>query len=88
MTALRTRAFAGRVVRHAVAIPRAKSDPASLLDAAVAAPRPVNLAAIDGSREAGALRRAIEAHQNEDVAGAGAGCPAARGIRAWTTRSP
>lgn len=60
-TARRTRAFAGRVFRYAVATARAKADPASLLLGAVAAPRPTNLAAIIEPKEVGALLRAIEA---------------------------
>ena len=61
-TARRTRAFASRVFRYAVATARAKGDPASLLIGAVAAPRPVNLAAIIEPAEAGALLRAIEGY--------------------------
>ena len=61
-TARRTRAFASRVFRYAVATARAKSDPAMLLVGAVAAPRPANLAAIIEPKEAGALLRAIETY--------------------------
>ena len=45
-TARRTRAFASRVFRYAVATARAKGDPAALLLGAVAAPQPKHLAAI------------------------------------------
>lgn len=61
-TARRTRAFASRVFRYAVATARAKADPAALLLGAVAAPRPRNLAAIIEPKEVGALLRAIEAY--------------------------
>ena len=58
--ARRTRAFASRGFRYAVATARAKGDPAALLIGAVAAPQPTSLAAIIEPREAGALLRAIE----------------------------
>jgi integrase len=58
-TARRTRAFASRVFRFAVVTARAKSDPASLLLGAVAAPRPKHLAAIIHAKRAGELLRAI-----------------------------
>jgi hypothetical protein len=45
-TARRTRAFASRVFRYAVATARAKADPAGLLLGAVASPKPKNLSAI------------------------------------------
>ena len=64
-TARRTRAFASRVFCYAVATARAKSDPASLLVGAVAAPRPANLAAIIEPTEAGALLRAIETYEGQ-----------------------
>lgn len=57
-TAKRTRAFASRVFRYAVATARAKGDPAPLLLGAIAAPRPKNLAAIIDPRCAGELLRA------------------------------
>jgi integrase len=58
-TARRTRAFASRVFRYAVATARAKSDPAALLLGAIAAPQPKHLAAIIDARRAGDLLRAI-----------------------------
>jgi integrase len=61
-TARRTRAFASRVFRYAVATARAKTDPASLLVGAVAAPRPKHLAAILDPNRAGELLRAIDAY--------------------------
>ena len=66
-TARRTRAFASRVFRYAVATARAKADPASLLVGAIAAPRPTNLAAIIEPKEVGALLRAIEAYGGQPV---------------------
>ena len=59
-TAKRTRAFASRVFRYAVATARAKADPASLLRGAVAAPKVKNLAAIVDPKRVGELLRAIE----------------------------
>jgi len=61
-TARRTRAFASRVFRYAVATARAKSDPASLLLGAVAAPKAKHLAAIIDAKRAGDLLRAIEGY--------------------------
>jgi integrase len=61
-TAKRTRAFASRVFRYAVATTRAKTDPASLLLGAVAAPKPKHLAAIVDAKRAGELLRAMEAY--------------------------
>ncbi len=58
-TARRTRAFASRVFRYAVATARSKSDPAALLIGAIAAPRPKHLAAILDAKRAGDLLRAI-----------------------------
>lgn len=58
-TARRTRAFASRVFRYAVATARAKADPAALLLGAVAAPQSKNLAAIVDPKRAGQLLRAI-----------------------------
>lgn len=61
-TAKRTRAFASRVFRYAVATTRAKTDPASLLVGAVASPRSRHLAAIVDAERAGELLRAIDAY--------------------------
>jgi len=61
-TAKRTRAFASRVFRYAVATARAKTDPAALLLGAVAAPKPKHLAAIIDPKRAGALLRAIDTY--------------------------
>lgn len=59
-TARRTRAFASRVFRYAVATARAKADPAGLLLGAVAAPQARHLAAIVEPRRVGELMRAID----------------------------
>lgn len=64
-TAKRTRAFASRVFRYAVATARAKGDPASLLLGAIAAPRPKNLAAIIDPKRAGELLRAIDGYSGQ-----------------------
>lgn len=64
-TAKRTRAFASRVFRYAVATTRAKSDPASLLLGAVAAPKAKHLAAIIEAKRAGDLLRAIDAYEGQ-----------------------
>jgi integrase len=64
-TAKRTRAFASRVFRYAVATARAKSDPASLLLGAVAAPKAKHLAAIIDAKRAGDLLRAIERYEGQ-----------------------
>ncbi len=64
-TARRTRAFASRVFRYAVATARAKSDPASLLLGAVAAPKAKHLAAIIDAGRAGALLRAIDRYDGQ-----------------------
>ncbi len=61
-TAKRTRAFASRVFRYAVATARAKSDPASLLLGAVASPKAKHYAAIIDAKRAGDLLRAINAY--------------------------
>jgi integrase len=66
-TARRTRAFASRVFRYAVATARAKSDPAALLLGAVAAPRPKHLAAILDAKRAGELLRAIESYSGSPL---------------------
>ncbi|MCP4303644.1 MAG: integrase arm-type DNA-binding domain-containing protein [bacterium] len=64
-TAKRTRAFASRVFRYAVATARAKSDPASLLLGAVAAPKAKHMAAIVDAKRAGELLRAIDGYQGQ-----------------------
>ncbi|MFM9979219.1 MAG: tyrosine-type recombinase/integrase [Sphingomonadaceae bacterium] len=66
-TARRTRAFASRVFRYAVATARAKADPASLLLGAVAAPNPTHLAAIIDPKRAGELLRAIDGYSGTPV---------------------
>jgi integrase len=64
-TAKRTRAFASRVFRYAVATARAKSDPASLLLGAIAAPKAKHLAAIIDPKRAGDLLREIEGYEGQ-----------------------
>lgn len=66
-TARRTRAFASRVFRYAVATARAKADPAALLLGAVAASRPKNLAAIVEPKAVGELLRAIDGYSGQPV---------------------
>lgn len=61
-TARRTRAFASRVFRYAVATARAKTDPAGLLLGAVASPQPQHLPAIVDAKRIGELLRAIETY--------------------------
>jgi integrase len=66
-TASRTRVFASRVFRYAVATARAKADPASLLLGATAAPRPKHLAAIIDAKRAGELLRAIDGYAGQPL---------------------
>lgn len=66
-TARRVRAFASRVFRFAVVTARAKADPASLLQGAVAAPRPRHLPAIVEARRAGDLLRAINEYGGQPL---------------------
>lgn len=66
-TAKRTRSFASRVFRYAVATARAKSDPAALLLGAIAAPRPKNLAAIIDAERVGDLLRSINAYSGQPI---------------------
>lgn len=66
-TARRTRAFASRVFRYAVATARAKADPASLLLGAVAAPRSRHLSAIVEPKRVGELLRAIDGYSGLPV---------------------
>ncbi|WP_174278463.1 tyrosine-type recombinase/integrase [Sphingomonas bacterium] len=64
-TARRTRAFASRVFRYAVATARAKADPAGLLLGAVASPKPKNLSAIVDPQRIGELLRAIDGYTGQ-----------------------
>lgn len=66
-TARRTRAFASRVFRYAVATARAKADPAGLLLGAVAAPQARHLAAIVEPKRVGELLRAIDGYSGLPV---------------------
>lgn len=66
-TAKRTRAFASRVFRYAVATARAKADPAALLLGAVAAPRAKPMAAIIDPVRVGELLRAISSYSGLPV---------------------
>lgn len=66
-TAKCLRSFASRVFRYAVATARTKSDPASLLLGAIAAPRPRNLAAILEPRRVSELLRAIDGYAGQPV---------------------
>jgi integrase len=66
-TARRTRAFASRVFRYAVATARAKADPAGLLLGAVAAPQPRHLSAIVEPKRVGELLRAIDGYSGLHV---------------------
>ena len=66
-TARRTRAFASRVFRYAIATARAKGDPAALLLGAVAAPQSKHLAAIIDAKRAGDLLRAITAYTGQPL---------------------
>ena len=66
-TARRTRAFASRVFRYAIATARAKGDPAALLLGAVAAPQSKHLAAIIDAKRAGELLRAITAYTGQPL---------------------
>ena len=66
-TARRTRAFASRVFRYAVATARAKADPAGLLVGAVAAPQAKHLAAIVEPKRIGELLRAIDGYSGMPV---------------------
>jgi integrase len=66
-TAKRTRAFASRVFRYAVATARAKADPASLLRGAIASPKVKNLAAIIDPKRVGELLRAIDVYSGSPL---------------------
>ena len=62
-TAKRTRAFASRAFRYAVATARAKADPASLPRGAIVSPKVKNLAAIINRKRVGELLRAIDSYR-------------------------
>jgi integrase len=62
-TARRTRAFASRVFRYAVATARAKSDPAAPLVGAIAAPQPKHMSAILDPKRVGELMRAVARYE-------------------------
>ena len=64
-TALKTRAFAGRVFRHAVLTARAKTNPAEALRGALTAPKVTHLAAILEPAQVGTLLRAIEGYDGQ-----------------------
>lgn len=64
-TAKRTRAFASRVFRYAVATARAKTDPAALLQGALTAPKRKHLAAIIEPKRVGELLRAIDGYEGQ-----------------------
>ncbi|WP_215761904.1 phage integrase central domain-containing protein [Acetobacter sp. P1H12_c] len=64
-TARRVRSFASRVFRYAVQTGRAKTDPAALLQGAVATPKVKHHAAILTSTRVGDLLRAIDAYSGQ-----------------------
>jgi integrase len=64
-TALKTRAFAGRVFRHAVLTARARTNPAQALRGALTAPKVTHLEAILEPAQAGALMRTIEGYDGQ-----------------------
>jgi len=64
-TAKRTRAFASRVFRYAVATLRAKSDPAALLQGAIAAPKRKHFGALTTPQRVVELLRAIDGYQGQ-----------------------
>jgi integrase len=66
-TARRTRAFASRVFRFAVATARAKADPAALLLGAVASPIARHLSAIVDGKRVGELLRAIDGYSGTPI---------------------
>lgn len=66
-TAKRTRAFASRVFRYAVATARAKADPAGLLLGAIAAPKVQHHAAIIDPKRVGELLRAIDGYTGTPI---------------------
>ena len=66
-TAKRTRAFASRVFRYAVATGRTKDDPAIHLLGAIAAPKPKHLSAIVNPLRVGELLRAIDGYSGSPL---------------------
>ncbi|HEY5290373.1 MAG TPA: integrase arm-type DNA-binding domain-containing protein, partial [Caulobacteraceae bacterium] len=64
-TALKVRAFAGRVFRHAVLTARARTNPAEALRGALTVPQVTHLAAITEPAKAGALMRAIGGYDGQ-----------------------
>lgn len=66
-TAKRTRSFASRVFRYAVATARAKADPAAVLLGATAAPKVKHLAAIVEPKRVGELLRAIDGYSGYPI---------------------
>ena len=68
-TAKKTRSFASRVCRYAVATGRAKTDPAALLTGALIAPKAKHYAAILEPAKLGVLLRAIETYEGSQITG-------------------
>ena len=66
-SARRTRSFASRVFRYAVATGRAETDPAQPLQGALVAPVARHYAAITDRKKLGALLRAIDGYAGEPV---------------------
>lgn len=66
-TAKKTRSFASRVFRYAVATARAKADPAALLKGALVAPRATHYAAIIEPTKLGELLRAIDGYTGSPI---------------------
>lgn len=66
-TARRMKSFAGRVFRYAVATSRAENDPSSVLRGALIAPKVKHHAAILEPKQVGALLRAIEAFNGQEL---------------------
>lgn len=66
-TAKKTRSFASRVFRYAVATARAKQDPAGLLTGALVAPKARHYAAILEGPKLGELLRAIDDYSGQPV---------------------
>ena len=66
-TAKKTRSFASRVFRYAVATARASSDPAALLDGALVAPKAKHYAAILEPGKFGGLLRSIDGFDGSPI---------------------
>jgi len=66
-TARRMRSFASRVFRYAVATSRAETDPSSVLRGALIAPKVKHHAAILEPKQVGALLRAIDAFNGQEM---------------------